>query len=214
VRGTGTVTALSATVAAIGLPGGKAIGVNVTNGQVIWEIGLATTRGVNEVERIADVMPNWVAVQGLGLCATTYRQRAACVDDKGQISHAQDMAALSGLAVSGQQWFALDEGGSVKSWTLKSRSANPGQAAVDWSFDGLKGRTGNSLAAVAAFGGAVFAHDNTGNLHVLSAQGGKTIARVSTGLSNDVSLQAVLVDGKGLLIASSDKAISAWLPAQ
>ncbi len=214
VRGSGAVAALSATVAAIGLPGGKAIGVNVNNGQIVWEAALAQTRGVNDVERIADVIPNWIAVQGLGLCATTYRQRAACVDDKGAISHIQDMIALSGLAVSGQQWFALEDEGSVKSWTLKSRTSNPGQAPTDWSFDGLKGRTGNSFAAIAAFGGAVFVHDNTANLHVLSTQTGKTMARINTGLAGDVGLLPVLVDGKALLIASSDKAISAWLPAQ
>jgi hypothetical protein len=116
--------------------------------------------------------------------------------------------------VSGQQWFVLEDEGSVKSWTLKSNKPNPGQAPIDWAFDGLKGRTGNSFAALAAFGGAVFVHDSTGLLHVLSAQSGKTMARVNTGLSADVHLQPVLVDGKALLIASSDKAISAWLPAQ
>jgi outer membrane protein assembly factor BamB len=214
LRGSGAIAALSNTVAAIGLPGGKAIGVNVSNGQIVWEASVAQTRGVNDVERIADVIPNWVAVPGLGLCATTYRQRAGCVNDKGTISHVQDMNALSGLVVSGQQWFVLEDEGSVKSWTLKSNKPNPGQAPIDWSFDGLKGRTGNSFAPLAAFGGAVFVHDNTGLLHVLSSQNGKTMARVNTGMGADAHLLPVLVDGKALLIASGNTALSAWLPAQ
>jgi outer membrane protein assembly factor BamB len=213
LSGAGAVAAASKSIAVIGLPGGKAVGVNVNTGKFVWEANIALTRGVNDVERIADVLPQWVAVPGLGLCATTYRQRAACVDEKGDITHAQDMSAMSGLAVNGQQWFALEEG-SLKAWTLKSQSVNPGQAPIDWSFDGLKGRSGNTYSAVAAFGGAAFVHDSLGSLHVLSSQTGKTIARVSTGLSADVHLQPVLLDGKGLLIAASNKAIQAWLPAQ
>ncbi len=213
LRGSGAVVAVSASVAAVGLPGGKAVGVNVNTGKLVWEANLAQTRGVNDVERIADVLPQWVAVQGLGVCATTYRQRAACVNEKGDITHAQEMTAMSRLVVSGQQWFALEEG-SLKSWTLKSTALNPGQAPIDWSFEGLKGRMGNSYGPVAAFGGVVFVHDVTGQLHALSSQTGKTIARVATGMSADAHLHAVLLDGKGVLIAASSKAIQAWLPAQ
>ena len=213
LRGSGAVAGVSTSVAVVGLPGGKAVGVNVNTGKLIWEASVAQTRGVNDVERIADVLPRWVAVQGLGVCATTYRQRAACVDEKGEITHAQEMSATSGLTVSGQQWFALEDG-SLKSWTLKSTSANPGQASIDWVFDGLKGRTGNSYTPLAAFDGAVFVHDSTGQLHVLSSQTGKTIARVATGMSADVHLYALVLDGKNLLIGASNKTIQAWLPAQ
>jgi outer membrane protein assembly factor BamB len=218
LRGSGAVAALTGTIAAVGLPGGKAIGVNVSNGQVAWEVNLAQVRGVNDVERIADVLPQWVAVQGLGLCATTFRQRAACVNERGEISHTQAMSALSGLVVSGSQWFALEDEGSVKAWSLKPRGssaqASTGQTSPDWSFDGLKGRTGNSYQALAALGGAVYVHDSTGNLHVLSATDGKTIARVGTGLGADANLFSILVDGSAVLIASSAKVLSAWLPAQ
>jgi outer membrane protein assembly factor BamB len=211
LRGAGAVAAASTSIAAVGLPGGKAVGVNINTGKLVWETNIALTRGVNDVERIADVLPQWVAVPGLGLCVTTYRQRAACIDDKGEITHTQDMSAMSGLIVNGQQWFAIEEG-SLKSWTLKSKSVNPAQAPTDWSFDGLKGRTGNSFGPLTAFGGAAFVHDSTGNLHVLSSKTGQTIARLATGLSGDVHLQAALLDGKSWLIAASNKAIQAWLP--
>ncbi len=217
VRGSGAVAALSNKVAAVGLPGGKAVGIDVSTGQFVWEANMVQVRGVNEVERIADVLPQWVAVQGLGLCATSYRQRASCVDDRGQISHTQDMQALSGLAVSGSQWFAIEDEGSVKSWTLKSTSPNAGQVGqspVDWSFDGLKGRTSNSYAAIAALGGAVFVHDSTGFLHVLSAQNGKTIARVNTGVAADAHVLPAMVDGKAMLIIAGGNSLQAWLPAQ
>ena len=147
VRGTGAVAAMSNTLAAVGLPGGKAVGVNVNNGQVVWETSLALTRGVNEVERIADVLPQWVSVPGLGLCATTYRQRVACVDDKGNISKTIDMSALSGLVVSGSQWFVLDDNGSVGAWTPKAGVANAAADKPDWAFDGFKGRMGSSPLA-------------------------------------------------------------------
>jgi outer membrane protein assembly factor BamB len=214
VRGSGAVAALNNSVAAVGLPGGKAVGINVNTGQFVWEANMVQVRGVNEVERIADVLPQWVAVSGLGLCATSYRQRAACVDDRGQVTHVQDMQALSGLAVSGSQWFAIEDEGSVKSWTLKKAASNAGQAPADWIFDGLKGRTSNSYAAIAALGGAVFVHDSTGFLHVLSAENGRTIARVNTGVSADAHLLPVIVDGKAVLVIAGGNSLQAWLPAQ
>jgi outer membrane protein assembly factor BamB len=213
VRGSGAVAALSSSVAAVGLPGGKAVGVNVNTGQFVWEANMVQVRGVNEVERIADVLPQWVAVSGLGLCATSYRQRATCVDERGQVTHSQDMQALSGLAVSGSQWFAIEDEGSVKSWTLKKAAPNAGQAPADWTFDGLKGRTSNSYAAIAALGGAVFVHDRTGFLHVLSAESGKTVARVSTGVST-AHVLPVMVDGKAVLVIAGGNSLQAWLPAQ
>jgi outer membrane protein assembly factor BamB len=214
VRGSGAVAALSNSVVAVGLPGGKAVGINVNTGQFVWEANMVQVRGVNEVERIADVLPQWVAVSGLGLCATSYRQRAACVDDRGQVTHVQDMQALSGLAVSGSQWFAIEDEGSVKSWTLKKAAPNAGQAPADWIFDGLKGRTNNSYAAIAALGSAAFVHDSTGFLHVLSAENGKTIARVNTGVSADAHLLPVMVDGKTVLVIAGGNSLQAWLPAQ
>jgi outer membrane protein assembly factor BamB len=213
VRGSGAVAALSSSVAAVGLPGGKAVGVNVNTGQFVWEANMVQVRGVNEVERIADVLPQWVAVSGLGLCATSYRQRATCVDERGQVTHSQDMQALSGLAVSGSQWFAIEDEGSVKSWTLKKAAPNAGQAPADWTFDGLKGRTSNSYAAIAALGGAVFVHDSTGFLHVLSAESGKTVARVNTGVST-AHVLPVMVDGKAVLVIAGGNSLQAWLPAQ
>lgn len=214
VRGSGAVAALSNKVAVVGLPGGKAVGIDVSTGQFVWEANMVQVRGVNEVERIADVLPQWVAVSGLGLCATSYRQRAACVDERGQVSRTQDMQAISGLAVSGSQWFVIEDEGSVKAWTLKNASPTVGQAPADWSFDGLKGRTSNSYAAIAALGGVVFVHDSTGYLHALSAQHGKTIARVNTGVSADAHVLPVMVDGKALLIIAGGNSLQAWLPAQ
>jgi hypothetical protein len=152
-------------------------------------------------------------VPGLGLCATTYRQRAACVDDKGDITHAQDMSALSSLVVTNQRWFAMEEG-SVKSWLVKTSYRGGIAAPVDWSFEGLKGRTGNSLSPLAAVGSAIIVHDSLGYLHVLSAQSGQTVARIATGMGTDVQLQTVQIEGKSLLIASSDKALSAWTTGQ
>ncbi len=217
VRGSGAVAALSNSLALVGLPGGKAVGVNVNTGQFVWETNMVQVRGVNEVERIADVLPQWVAVPGLGLCATNYRQRATCVDERGQVTHSQDMQALSGLAVSGSQWFAIEDEGTVKSWTLNKTAPNAGQArqaAADWSFDGLKGRTNKSYAAIAALGGAVFVHDSTGSLHALSTQSGNTVARVNTGVSGDAHLLPIVLDGKPALVIAGGNTLQAWLPAQ
>jgi outer membrane protein assembly factor BamB len=223
VRGTGAIAALSGTVAAVGLPGGKTIGVNATNGAVVWEINLAQPKGVTEVERIADVLPNWVAQAGLGLCASSYNQRSACVDERGQVSYAQDMNARSGLVSSDGQWFAMDGEDTVKAWKLKPRAAALAPAlagasaaadSAEWVFTGLKGRTGNSLQSLAAFGGAVFVQDNLGVLHVLSATNGQTIARVNTGTGADANVMPVVVGDKGVLIVADSKSISAWQPAQ
>ncbi len=211
VRGTGAIAAIGQDTAVVGLPGGKVLGLNPSSGQVLWEINLAPVKGVNEVERIADVLPYWVRVTGLGVCATSYRQRASCVDERGQITHFQDMNAVTGLIVNGSQWLAAEEDGSVKSWTLKKNASNAGQAPIDWIFDGLKARLNNAFQALAASDQAAFVHDNMGYLHVLSLVSGHTIARLNTGLQNDVHVSVLTIDGQKRLYTVDGKTIQAWL---
>jgi outer membrane protein assembly factor BamB len=214
LRGSGAVAGVGRHLAVIGLPGGKAIGVNVLSGQVVWETALATPKGVNEVERIADVLPQWVTVSGLGVCATSYKQRAVCVDDQGQITHAQDMLATSGLVVSGLQWFALQDDASVKAWTLKQQVPNAGQAPLQWTFEGLKGRIGNGYQTIATVGSAVMVHDSTGVLHALSSSDGKTIARSNTGIATDAYVLPGQEASHTTFWIAGDKSLQAWQIAQ
>jgi len=66
-------------VVIVGYPGGKLVALNTDNGGPLWELTVATPRGVTELERIADIAGT--AVLGRReVCAVAYQGRAACFD--------------------------------------------------------------------------------------------------------------------------------------
>jgi outer membrane protein assembly factor BamB len=220
IRGTGAIAAIDATTAVLGLPGGKALGINVNNGKIVWETTLASVRGVNDVERIADILPNWVATPGLGVCATVYRQRASCVNSQGQITHQQVMDSTTGLLMSDNRWFGLSDAGSLKTWSFKQATPNAdldtSETAPDWSFDGLRGRViGDGFApfsSVVVGDGKVFVADSADILHVLSADTGLTVARAKLPIAKQetAALSPVTLDGKTMVLVATDKHLSLW----
>jgi outer membrane protein assembly factor BamB len=220
MRGAGAVLAIDATTAVLGMPGGKALGVNVSSGKIMWETNLASLRGVNEVERIVDVLPNWIAIPSLGVCATVYAQRVSCVNEKGQITHQHTMDSVTGLVVAGQRWFGLAESGTLKAWSFKQANPKAGfdapETAPDWSFNGLRGRViGDGfapLSSVVVGDGNVFVTDSADVLHVVSADTGLTTARVKLPISKKetAALSPIIIAGKTMVMVAADKHLSVW----
>jgi outer membrane protein assembly factor BamB len=222
LNGSGALTALSGSTALIGLPGGKALAVNVLTGKPQWETPMALTRGVNDIEQIADVLPHWITVPELGACATIYQQRAVCINDQGRMTHQHIMNATTGLAIDDGRWLALGESGTLKSWAFNVSNVNSyfdvlsPELAADWSFEGLQGgAVGHGFApfsAMAVAHGHVFVVDTQRVLHVLASKTGKTLAQGALrGSSKEtVALSPITIAGKHSVLVVTDKQLSIW----
>lgn len=212
VRGSGTITSVQGD-ALVGLPGGKVVSIKASNGQLNWEAGLAEVRGVNEVERIADALPDWVSVKNVGFCAAAYRHRITCLDAQGRVSFTQEVSAVSSAVAtqSPVMLSSLDESGDLKAWSANAAMGAP----ATWVFEGLRGRKSVELKDIAAQGDTVFISDRFGFVHGIHAKTGKTVARSAVASGSDVAiaLWAGSLPQGASLVTMHKRTVQSWLIA-
>lgn len=153
-----------------GLPGGRLLAIQASTGVVRYESVVATPRGANELERIADVV-GAPKRDGREVCAVSHQGRLACFDaTSGAATWARDFSSSSGMALDPRFAFASSDIGVVQGF---SRSGG----VEAWRQDGLRYRR---LSAPVSTGRAVAVGDFEGQVHFLDRDTGRLIARQAT----------------------------------
>jgi outer membrane protein assembly factor BamB len=156
--------------AVAGFPGGRLLVLNTQTGVVMWETTVATPRGDNELERIADIagLPLVAPDQ---VCAVTYQGRIGCYEtQRGRQLWVRPASSAGSLSSSGSLLYYTEENGSVVALDRAS-------GASVWKQDKLFGR---KVSAPAAFGNYVVVGDYQGYVHFLSREDGAFVARIGT----------------------------------
>ena len=155
-----------------GLPSGRLIAINASNGAVQWEAPVSISRGATDLERISDVV-GAPQVAGPLLCGVTYQGRMTCFDVTQGGLPAWDIpfSSHSGMSHDGRLAFAPNQRDVVQAVDL--RNGEP-----VWSQDALRNRR---LTAPAVVPAAVAVADLEGYLHFLSRSDGRLLGRVSVG---------------------------------
>ena len=171
----GLLTAVGDTLLAA--QGGRLLGLNPQNGSLRWDVQVASGRGVNEVERLADLVSGVSRVAD-SVCLRAFQYAVACVDARtGRSLWNKSASGASGIGGDAQTVFGTESDGKVIAW----RRADGEKL---WTNEKLRFRsvTGPTLA-----GGALLMGDGDGNLHFLSPTDGKLLNRLSTDGSPIVS---------------------------
>ena len=157
--------------------GGRLLGLNPQNGSLRWDVQVASGRGVNEVERLADLVSGASRVAD-SVCLRAFQYAVSCVDTRtGRSVWNKSASGASGIGGDAQTVFGTESDGKVIAW----RRADGEKL---WTNEKLRFRsvTGPTLA-----GGALLVGDGDGNLHFLSPTDGKLLNRLSTDGSPIVS---------------------------
>jgi len=171
----GLLTAVGDTLLAA--QGGRLLGLNPQNGSLRWDVQVASGRGVNEVERLADLVSGVRRVAD-SVCLRAFQYAVSCVDARtGRSVWNKSASGASGIGGDAQTVFGTESDGKVIAW----RRADGEKL---WTNEKLRFRsvTGPTLA-----GGALLLGDGDGNLHFLSPADGKLLNRLSTDGSPIVS---------------------------
>ena len=171
----GLLTALGDTL--LVAQGGKLLGLNPQNGSLRWEVQVASGRGINEVERLADLVSGASRVAD-SVCLRAFQYAVSCVDARtGRSVWNKSASGASGIGGDAQTVFGTESDGKVIAWRRTD-----GEKL--WTNEKLRfrGVTGPSLA-----GGALVLGDGDGTLHFLSPSDGKLLNRLSTDGSPIVS---------------------------
>ena len=149
---------------------GRLLGLNPQNGATRWDAAVAMGRGVNEVERLVDMVYGLSRV-GDSLCVRAFQSAVACVDaQRGRTVWTKAAAGSSGIAGNGAAVFGAEADGKVVAW----RRADGDKL---WTNEKLRFR---GLSGPALVANSVGVGDFEGFLHFLSLQDGSVLARAAT----------------------------------
>lgn len=152
----------------VGLPGGRLVALATTSGALRWEAAVASPRGSNEIERIADV----VGVPVLGgseVCASAFQGRVGCFEAlTGRVAWTRELNGAGGVDFDSRLLVACDDKGHVHAFARGGASL--------WKQEQLAGRV---LTAPALMARQVVVADGQGLVHLLSREDGVAQARLA-----------------------------------
>lgn len=180
--------------------GPRLAGFDPLRGSLRWEVPMASPRGTNEVERLADLVAPIVR-SGDVVCARAFQAAVACMNaERANLLWSKNVGGLEGIAGDDQLIVGADASDRVTAW----RAAN---GDVAWSSEALMYR---GLAAPLLVGGTVVFVDAEGTVHWLSRDGGATVLRLPTDGSGAAA--APVVSGLTLLVVTRNGGLYAFRP--
>jgi len=149
---------------------GRLAGLNPANGSIRWEAPIASPRGINDVERLVDLVGR-VSRDGDTVCARAFQASIGCVNTvRGSLLWTKPANGAQGIHGDDRLLFGTEADGTVIAWRRSD-----GERA--WSTDRLRYR---SLTAPLVVGRSVAIGDFTGFIHLLSREDGSLLNRLPT----------------------------------
>jgi outer membrane protein assembly factor BamB len=180
--------------------GGRLAGLAPSTGQVRWEAPIASARGVNDVERLVDLVGRVSRVND-SICARAFQAAVGCVDaGRGTLQWTQRASGAEGVHGDATHVFGTESDGRVIAW----RRADGTRA---WANETLLFR---GLSTPLLLGRSVVIGDSFGFVHFLSRDNGSLLNRVST--DGTAVASAPVLAGNTLVVATAGGGIYGFVP--
>ena len=168
LRQSGVMLAVGDTLV-VGLAG-RLVGMNPSNGSIQWEAPIATPRGINDIERLVDLVGS-VSRVGDSVCVRAFQSSIGCVNTiRGNVLWTRPANGVQGIQGDDRMLFGTEADGTVLAW-----KRTDGERV--WSSERLRYR---GLTAPLLAGRSVVIGDATGFIHLLSREDGSLLNRLST----------------------------------
>jgi outer membrane assembly lipoprotein YfgL len=180
--------------------GPRLAGLDPLAGSLRWDVAVATPRGTNEVERLADLIGPAARV-GQDLCVRAFQSAVGCVNgERGTLEWSKNTGGNDAVAADAQYVFGADASDRITAWKRAD-------GAVAWSNERFLHR---GLSAPLALASAVVFGDAEGYVHFLARDSGETLARLDTD-GSAVAAQPAL-SGSTLLVVTKNGGVFAFRP--
>jgi outer membrane assembly lipoprotein YfgL len=168
LRQSGVLRAVGDTLV-VGLSG-RLAGLNPSSGSIQWEAPIASPRGINDVERLVDLVGR-VSRVGDTVCARAFQASIGCVNAaRGSLLWTKPASGAQGIDGDERFLFGTESDGTVMAWRRTD-----GERV--WSTDRLRYR---GLTAPLMAGRSIAVGDSTGFIHLLSREDGSLLNRLPT----------------------------------
>ncbi len=179
---------------------GRLAGLNPSSGQIRWEAPIASPRGVNDIERLVDLVGR-VNRDGDVVCARAFQANVGCVNTaRGSLVWTKPANGAQGVDGDDKRVFGTESDGTVQAWRRTD-----GERA--WTTDVLRYR---SLTAPLVVGRSVAIGDFAGIVHLLSREDGSLLNRLTTD-GSPIAAAPVLV-GNTLIVVTRSGGIFGFVP--
>jgi outer membrane protein assembly factor BamB len=180
--------------------GPKLAGLDPLRGTLRWEATLASPRGTNEVERLADLVGP-ASRNGDTICARAYQAAVACVNaERGSTTWTRNAGGITGVSADDQMVVGVDASDRLNAWRVSD-------GAPAWTVESLLYR---NLSAPLTVGKAVVTGDLQGMLHWFARDTGTPVLRLPT--DGSAIKVAPVASGLTLLVVTSDGGLFAFRP--
>jgi outer membrane protein assembly factor BamB len=150
--------------------GARLLALDPLTGAVRADSTLASPRGTNEVERLADLVGP-AARSGDVVCARAFQVAVTCLNvERPSVLWSRPQGGFEGLAIDAEFVSGADATDRISAWRRASGD-------VAWTSDKLRYR---GLTAPLSVGSTLVFGDSEGWLHVLSQDRGEPLLRLST----------------------------------
>jgi len=175
-------------------------GVDPLRGTLQWETAIATPRGSNEVERLADLVGPMVRV-GDRVCMRAFQNAVGCADAaRGATLWSRNTGGTTALAGDAERVFGADASDRVTAWRAATGD-------VLWTNEKFLNRGfsgGVSIGPVVVFG------DREGFVHFLAADTGEPQLRLPT--DGQPIIGTPVVAGQTLVVTTAGGSLFAFRP--
>ena len=179
---------------------GRLAGLNPSSGVIRWEAPIASPRGVNDIERLVDLVGR-VSRDGDMVCARAFQANVGCVNTaRGTLVWTKPASGAQGVHGDDRRVFGTESDGVVQAWRRTD-----GERA--WTTDALRNR---SLTAPQIVGRSVAIGDFAGIVHLLSREDGTLLNRLTTDGSPIVT--APVLVGNTLVVVTRNGGIFGFAP--
>jgi len=179
--------------------GGHLVSLNPDNGQILWDVAIANPRGINDLERLVDLVASPSRVRN-SVCVRAFQAQIGCVDaSRGALVWNKSSVGIKGLGGEAEVLVSSESNGVVRAW-----SRSTGERV--WDTDRLKYR---ELSAPLWTTKGVVVGDEGGWIYVLSGKDGSLLNRLQTTASGFASAPTPMADG-GFVMLSRNGQLSAY----
>ncbi len=182
--------------------GGRLVALNPDNGQIIWEVAMANPRGVNDLERLVDLVATASRVND-SVCVRAFQSQVGCVNvTRGALLWNRASVGVQGVDGDAKLLVGAESNGVVRAWTRAG-----GERA--WDTDRLKYR---ELTSPLVTPKGVVLGDEGGWLYLLSATDGVLLNRVQTASAGFASAPTPLANGGFVILTRNGQLLAYQLP--
>lgn len=180
--------------------GPRLAGIDPLRGTVRWEVPVASPRGTNEVERLADLVGP-AARSGMMVCARSFQAAIGCVDaERGTLLWSKIGGGIEAVGGDEQYIQSADASDRMTAWRTRT-------GEVAWTSDALMNRR---LTTPLSVGQTVVYGDASGTVHWLARDTGAAQLRMNT--DNSGVAGAPVASGTTMLVVTRSGGLYAFRP--